>query len=64
MEVFSNLKSQKGKKGGYFLALIAPSNPLSTRKKGWGDCDLNTSPERNLTGPGQYFHSNKLHCFQ
>lgn len=64
MKVFSNLKSQKRKERGCFLALITSSHPLSTREKEWRDSDLNASPRLNLTGPDQCFPSNKLYCFQ
>lgn len=62
--MFFNIKSQKRKKRAYFLALVAPLSPLSTRKKRWRNCDLNTFPKWNLTGLDQYFHISKLYCFQ
>lgn len=58
------MKSQKRKQRAYFLALKALLSPLSTRKKRWRNCDLNTFPRWNLTGLDQYFHISKLYCFQ
>lgn len=62
--MFYNLKRQKRKQRGYCPTFTAPSSPPSASKKGWRACDLNASCRWNLTGPDQYFPSNKLYWFQ